>query len=141
MELELITDPTMHLFIEKGIRGGVSVQKRHAVANNKYMKDYKPNKESVYIPYFDANNLNGAMSQPLPTHGVKWMTDRELANYWQNIPCFLGVSLRYPRKLHDLHNDLPLAPDHVISGVTRALIGGGGGVYIHIFVFCPTDFF
>ncbi len=24
------------------------------------------------------------------------------------------------------------------SGVTRALIGG---VYIHIFVFCPTDFF
>ena len=28
-----------------------------------------------------------------------------------------------------------------IRGVTRALIGGGGGVYIHIFVFCPTDFF
>ena len=26
-------------------------------------------------------------------------------------------------------------------GITRALIGGGGGVYIHIFVFCPTDFF
>jgi hypothetical protein len=26
----------------------------------------------------------------------------------------------------------------VISGVTRALIGG---VYIHIFVFCPTNFF
>ena len=27
--------------------------------------------------------------------------------------------------------------------VARALIGGGGegGVYIHIFVFCPTDFF
>ena len=25
--------------------------------------------------------------------------------------------------------------------VTRALIGGGGGVYIHIFVFCPTNFF
>ncbi len=25
------------------------------------------------------------------------------------------------------------------SGVTRALIGGG--VYIHIFVFCPTNFF
>ena len=25
--------------------------------------------------------------------------------------------------------------------VARALIGGGGGVYIHIFVFCPTNFF
>jgi hypothetical protein len=27
------------------------------------------------------------------------------------------------------------------SGVTRALIGGGGGGYIHIFVFYPTNFF
>ena len=26
-------------------------------------------------------------------------------------------------------------------GETRALIGGGGGVNIHIFVFCPTNFF
>ena len=25
--------------------------------------------------------------------------------------------------------------------VTRALIGEGGGVYIHIFVLCPTNFF
>ncbi len=33
----------------------------------------------------------------------------------------------------------------IISMVARALIGGGGGggrgVYIRIFVFCPTDFF
>ena len=27
------------------------------------------------------------------------------------------------------------------QGVARALIGGGGGVYIHIFRFCPTSFF
>ncbi len=25
--------------------------------------------------------------------------------------------------------------------VARALMGGGGGVYIHIFALCPTDFF
>ena len=25
--------------------------------------------------------------------------------------------------------------------VARALIGGGGGLYIHIFRFCPTNFF
>ena len=25
--------------------------------------------------------------------------------------------------------------------VTKALIGGGGGVHIHIFAFCPTNFF
>ncbi len=37
--------------------------------------------------------------------------------------------------------EFPMA-DVCTSGVTRALIGGGGGgVYIHIFVFCPTDFF
>ena len=29
----------------------------------------------------------------------------------------------------------------VFRAVARALIGEGGGVYIHIFVFCPTNFF
>ncbi len=31
--------------------------------------------------------------------------------------------------------------DRLYRAVARALIGGGGGVYIHIFVFCPTNFF
>ena len=35
---------------------------------------------------------------------------------------------------HCFHVDL-------LRAVARALIGGGGGVYIHIFVLCPTDFF
>ncbi len=105
----------MHLFIEKGLRRGMSVvTKRHAVANNKYMRDYDPNKKSVYIPYYDANNLYGwAMSEPLPTHGHEWMTDEELNN-WQDILCILEVDLEYPDKLHDIHNDLPLAPEHVM---------------------------
>ncbi len=108
IQLELITDPTMHLFFEKGTRGGVSVvTKRHAVANNKYMKDYDPNKENVYIIYLDANNFYGwAMSEPLPTHGFEWMTD-ELTN-WRDIPCELEVDIEYPDELHDLHNDMPL---------------------------------
>ena len=25
--------------------------------------------------------------------------------------------------------------------VARTLIGGGGGVHIHVFMFCPTDLF
>jgi hypothetical protein len=73
VELELISDPDMYLFIEKGIRGEIStITKRHAIANNKYMAKYDPKKESIHIPCTDANNLYGwAMSQPLPIMDFK----------------------------------------------------------------------
>ena len=68
IELELINDIDMHLFIEKGMRGGISyIAKRHSEANNKYIKCYDSGKESKCIFYLDANNLYGwAMSQYLP---------------------------------------------------------------------------
>ena len=74
VELELISDIDMHLFTEKGIRGGISyIGKRHSKVSNKYMKDYDGSKydsieESVFIMYLDANNLYGwAMTQYLHT--------------------------------------------------------------------------
>ena len=60
IELDLISDIDMHLFIEKGMRGGISyIAKRHSITKNKYMKYYESSKESKYIPYFDANTLYG----------------------------------------------------------------------------------
>ena len=52
LKLDLISDIDMHLFIEKGMRGGISyIAKRHSKANNKYMKCYDSNKKSIYIYY------------------------------------------------------------------------------------------
>ena len=59
-ELELISDTDIHLFIEKGMRGGISyINKRFSKANNKCMKCYDSGKENKYIMYLDANNLYG----------------------------------------------------------------------------------
>ena len=60
VRMDPIIDPTMHCWMESGIRGGyVSTGSLRAVsANNKYMqKEYDPSKESTYISYIDANNL------------------------------------------------------------------------------------
>ena len=65
----------MLLMFEREIRGGITQEvRKHASANNKYMGDqFKPNKDTTYLQYLDANNLYGwAMSQPLPTGGFKW---------------------------------------------------------------------
>ena len=66
--LELISEINMHLFIEKGMRGGMPyISKRFSKANNKYMRSYDNNKPSKYITYLDANNLYGwRMSQYRP---------------------------------------------------------------------------
>ena len=50
VKLELLTDPNKYLMVESGIRGGIStITKRYAKANNKYMNNYNPEEESIYI--------------------------------------------------------------------------------------------
>ena len=73
IKLELLTDVDMLLMLEKGIRAGIChAVHRYAKANNKYMKSYNKNKESLYLQYFDANNLYGwVMSQKLLVNGFK----------------------------------------------------------------------
>ena len=60
VELELFTDIDMYLFMERGMRGGISmVSKRYAEANNPLVPGYDPSKPNKYITYLDANNLYG----------------------------------------------------------------------------------
>ena len=122
IKLELMTNIDMFQFIEKGLRGGISyIANRYGKANNKYMNEYDEKAPSKYIMYLDANNLYGwAMSQYLPTGGFRWMTQKQidkinLAVYKEdNKKGFIAeVDLEYPKELHDLHNDYPLAPEKV----------------------------
>ena len=124
VELELLSDIDMLLMIEKGIRGGVSmISNRYGKANNKYMgESFNEKDPSKYIMYLDANNLFGwAMSKPLPTHGFKWMKVDELET-WELHSCILEVDLEYPKNLHDLHNDYPLAPEQIVVNKVSKLI-------------------
>jgi len=109
----------MQLQIEKGMRGGIStITHRYARANNKYMKNYNPEEKSSYIMYYDKNNLYGwAMSQSLPIGEYAWNEEKwdiekimKLDNEGETGYIF-EVDLEYPKELHDLHNDYPLAPE------------------------------
>ena len=107
----------MLLMVEKGTRGGIcQAIHRHAKANNKYMKRYDKDIISLYLMYLDAKNLYGqAISQKLPANGFKWVKNLSIfneifiRNYDENSVkgYFLEVDVDYPKKLFDLHKDLP----------------------------------
>ena len=109
-KLEKTSDIDKYLFIEKGLRGGIS--KRYAKGNNKYINDYDPKNPSTFISCFDINNLCGkAMSECLPykefnclknidEFDVMSIDEKSLIGY------FLKVDLKYPNELHDY----PIAP-------------------------------
>ena len=135
--LELLSDYDMLMMFERGIRGGIThISKRYAEANNKYMKNYDPEKKSTFIQYLDANNLYGwAMSQNLPTHGFKWMkditlekvdeildkTNHSMSNNGKKGYIF-EVDLEYPKNLWEKHNDYPLAPENIkVNGVEKLI--------------------
>jgi len=119
VELELLTDLDMHLFIERGMRGGISMaSKRHARANTPLVEGYNQAEPTNYITSLDANNLYGwAMSRPLPKSGFHWKrampTEEQIMKIGLNAKkgWILEVDLEYPEELHEAHNDYPLAPE------------------------------
>ena len=131
IELELLTDYNMLLMVAEGIRGGIfhSIH-RYAKANNKYMKNYNNNEESSYIQYLDANNLYGwAMSKKLPVNGFKWtdnskINEEFIENYNENDKkgYIFEVDAKYPKKLHELHSDLPFLPERMEINKCKKLV-------------------
>ena len=58
IKLEKTSDIDKYLFIEKGLRGGVSyIAKTYAKANDKYTENHDFKKPSTFITYLDMNNL------------------------------------------------------------------------------------
>ena len=140
IELELLTDYDMLLMVEEGIRGGICYSiHRYAKANSKYMKNYNNNEESSYIQYLDANNVYGwTMYKKLPVNGIQWIDNNETAepsakhvinedfikNYDENNDkgYIFEVDVKYPKKLHELHSDLPFLPERMEINKCKKLV-------------------
>ena len=104
--------------VENCIKSGICyVIRRYAKANNKYMKNYDPNRELSYLMYWDVNNLCGrAMSQKLPVHGLKQKnkksksTQKFLHNYDDdcNKGYFLEAGVSCSKRLQKIRRVSPI---------------------------------
>ena len=106
IELELISDPDMYLYLMDTIRGGISVcNKKHVIADNKYIDENTKNNK--YLLYLDANKLYGvSMVQSLPYKNFKWSNNLTLDKTG-----IYEVDLEIPKELHDKFKDYPLCPE------------------------------
>ena len=96
------------------------------------MKNYNNNEESSYIQYLDANNLYGwAMSKKLPVNGFKWIetavpviNEDFIKNYDENNDkgYIFEVDVKYPKRLHELHSDLPFLSERMEVNKCKKLV-------------------
>ena len=115
VDLHLISDKDIYHFVENSIRGGISmISTRHAQANNpSFPATYDASLPRQDLIYLDANNLYGwAMSQSLPTHGFRFLSEEEIsALVLKDVPddggvgYILEVDLHHPTTLHSRHDD------------------------------------
>ena len=129
IRLELLLDSDMLLIFERGIREGITQSvHRWAKANNPYMgSKFNPDEKTNYLQYLDANNLYGwAMSRPLPIGKFKWVEVkpneiRKLVKH-KNNGYYSEADVKYPKELHDSHNDLPFMCERLkIDGVEKLI--------------------
>lgn len=127
VKLELLTDLDQVLFVESGLRGGMSfVNTRHA--KNTWAKQQEKTsqvseseKKFTDIRTIDANALyTWCQMQPLPVSNYKWLSKEEIdVIKWdeqdlnQSTGYIVECTLKYPKKLHKKTNAFPLAPLHI----------------------------
>ncbi|XP_071652904.1 uncharacterized protein [Temnothorax longispinosus] len=104
VRFELLTDIDMVLFVERGIRGGLSqCSLRYVRANNRHVPTYDSSQPTTYLMYYDVNNLYGwAMSELLPYANFRWLDDPENLDVTtvpadSDVGYILEVDLEYPR--------------------------------------------
>ena len=127
--LDLLTEEDKFLFVEDGIRGGISmISHRHAKANHPDLENVGCfNKEHAKssLLYLDANNLYGfAMMQYLPVSDFEWLSENEIKkitiNWIHSIKkdsekgYIFEVDLHTPSERHDKFSNYPLAPERKI---------------------------
>ena len=100
VKLEKINNINVHLFLEKGMSGGVSY----------ISKRYSKSDEGNTILYLDINNLYGTVMSfyNLPCESYKFLSKKEINDFkLDSIPeniligYILEVDLEYPKELHD----------------------------------------
>ena len=118
VELEKISNADMHLFVEKGIREGISyVTKIYSKANSKYCPDYDKEKPEKYIIY-DMNlrydmiwiiymDMQWVKINNETVNRILNKSDNSLHGY------FLEVDLDYPKYLYDSHKHYPMALEKI----------------------------
>ena len=113
----------MLLMVKKCIRNGIChAIHRYEKANNKCMKEFDKNKESLYLKCLHVNNLyRWAMPQKLQFDGFKQVQETSQFNenfikiYSEdsNMRYFFHVDVQYPEVLHEIDNDLPFLLERI----------------------------
>ena len=99
-KIDLVPDPEMYIFFEKGTRGGISyICNRYNKADHEYLKSYD------------------LKTRIIMDSGFKWIYSIEfdLNRYTSNSlkGCVFEVDLEYPKELRESNSDYHLAPDKI----------------------------